>query len=746
MGLFDHFPYTNVHELNLDWILRMMKALEAAWEAFTAGNSLQFADPMLHDVTKTYAKNTIVLDGNGNAYVSLQAVPVGVGLQNGDYWLMVFDYEAFIEKVNKNFTANYYRGSYRATAAMAIGDWLTVDDVLYKATAAIAVDDVLEDGVNITHFTLEDFIKAFMQSANQLIQQYKNDIDASELLYRQQLAQDIANTTSSLQTQLNQAISGATVDSEVINARVGWNNTVYATLRDAIVTQILHSIHSVEALDATAWANYSNDYNELPADSIFIVNTSSGISNAPTATFIGNIITANYDTVKNGMVQIATTSQNVTYIRIRWSGTWRAWKELAYASQTILTAISLNSAAWANYSNDYDNLDVNRLYQVADSTGISNAPVSGFIGTVLTFNYDTIKNGEVQIATTSQNVLYMRIRWAGSWRAWKHIADIDDIASLAVVPVDHDIDATAWLDYNSSYDDLPINRILRVVDSSGITNAPTDSFIGTVLTFNYDTGVKNGEMQIAITSQNVIYTRIRWAGNWRAWKKLATASDVDSVKNDMIKLSSIRGLNDFIVIGDSITVSQSWLTNNTYVEVKSWASIMADMMGRTATLFAAGGRSTTDFLADASYSTAMADTSQFAILFLGINDVNESTPIGTAASIGTNDGTFIGNYDKILTDLLVNHEFVFCLNIPAILQSNPILPDYNDAIVTAIDNRSHVYLLDIMQHDDLLNPFFQYGHLSSIGYATLAGIVADAIAAYMPTKTFFKGAVDNFYN
>ena len=241
MGLFDHFPYTNVHELNLDWVLSMMKALEAEWDQFTAGNSLTFADPMLHDISKTYAKNTIILDSNGNAYVSLQAVPVGVGLQNGDYWLMVFDYEAFIEKINKNFTSRYYRGSYRATAAMALGDWLTVDDVLYKATDAIAVDDVLEAGVNIEHFTLEDFIKAFMYSANQLIQQYKNDIDASELLYRQQLAGDIQNTTASLQAQLDAAIAGVTVDSEVINARVGQNYETYATLKDALDGQFLEA-------------------------------------------------------------------------------------------------------------------------------------------------------------------------------------------------------------------------------------------------------------------------------------------------------------------------------------------------------------------------------------------------------------------------------------------------------------------------------------------------------------------------
>lgn len=27
MGLFDHFPYTNVHELNLDWVLDVVKEL-----------------------------------------------------------------------------------------------------------------------------------------------------------------------------------------------------------------------------------------------------------------------------------------------------------------------------------------------------------------------------------------------------------------------------------------------------------------------------------------------------------------------------------------------------------------------------------------------------------------------------------------------------------------------------------------------------------------------------------------------
>ena len=157
MGLFDHFPYTNVHELNLDWVLSMMKALEAAWETFTAANSLTFADPLTWSAIKSYPKNTIVLDDNGNAYLSLQEVPRGIATSNSDYWLMIFDYEAFIEKINKNFTGRYYRNDNTANTNIPTGGWLTLDDILYKATTDIIEGNTLVPGSNIIHFTIEDF-------------------------------------------------------------------------------------------------------------------------------------------------------------------------------------------------------------------------------------------------------------------------------------------------------------------------------------------------------------------------------------------------------------------------------------------------------------------------------------------------------------------------------------------------------------------------------------------------------------
>ena len=232
------YPYTDFHELNLDFLLRSMEELKKAFASFTASNSLIFAEPLLHDLSKSYAKNTLVLDPDGNAYISVQAVPVGIQLSDSSYWLMVFNFEEYTEKANKNFTVNYLRDTTRAPQAYAVGDWIVLDDVLYKATAVIAADDLLEVGTNIVHFTVEQFLKDFTTSIVQTVNQYKNDIDASELAYRQQLALDIANTTANLQAQLDVAISGATVDSEVINARVGADGVTYNTLGTAINTQL----------------------------------------------------------------------------------------------------------------------------------------------------------------------------------------------------------------------------------------------------------------------------------------------------------------------------------------------------------------------------------------------------------------------------------------------------------------------------------------------------------------------------
>lgn len=58
MGIFEHFPYTNFHNLNLDRILERTKAAEAAAQAAEAATEAAAADMAAADANATLALNT----------------------------------------------------------------------------------------------------------------------------------------------------------------------------------------------------------------------------------------------------------------------------------------------------------------------------------------------------------------------------------------------------------------------------------------------------------------------------------------------------------------------------------------------------------------------------------------------------------------------------------------------------------------------------------------------------------------
>lgn len=161
MGLFDHFPYTNFHELNLDWMLNALRELEHTINDFVAINALKYADPIQWNITSQYEKNTIVIDPQtGTAYISVQPVPAGVSLTNTDYWTIVFDLSMFIDKAAKNLTDHVEGQTNTATFNSSVGDWLIWYDVLYKVIAPINAGDTYVVNSNIEKITVEDIIKA----------------------------------------------------------------------------------------------------------------------------------------------------------------------------------------------------------------------------------------------------------------------------------------------------------------------------------------------------------------------------------------------------------------------------------------------------------------------------------------------------------------------------------------------------------------------------------------------------------
>lgn len=157
MGVFDQFPYTNFHELNLDWILQALKEIEKTMDQFVSINALKYADPIQWNITTQYEKNTIVIEPNsGTAYISVQPVPAGVNIDNTDYWTVVFDLGMFVVRAAKNLCSLYEEDTTNtATQYLYTNDWFVWGDTLYRVLSNIIPGDQFVIGSNIEHFTIE---------------------------------------------------------------------------------------------------------------------------------------------------------------------------------------------------------------------------------------------------------------------------------------------------------------------------------------------------------------------------------------------------------------------------------------------------------------------------------------------------------------------------------------------------------------------------------------------------------------
>lgn len=156
--LFNEYPYMNLTDINLDWIIRMIKKLRNDIDDFVNINTIKYADPIIWDITKQYEMNTVVVDGlDGTAYISTRPVPVGVAVTNPDYWTVIFNYGESIADL-KSTIAHNEGISTTATEAMHPGNLAYVLGGLYKVTTEMPAGTAYIVGSNIIEYTIEEYL------------------------------------------------------------------------------------------------------------------------------------------------------------------------------------------------------------------------------------------------------------------------------------------------------------------------------------------------------------------------------------------------------------------------------------------------------------------------------------------------------------------------------------------------------------------------------------------------------------
>ncbi len=96
------YPYSNLHDLNLDWIIRKLVEQDETIKNFINLSTIKYADPIDWNITTQYEANTVVFDPDSmKAYISTQPVPSGVSLDNTDYWTVIFDLTSLIDNYDQ---------------------------------------------------------------------------------------------------------------------------------------------------------------------------------------------------------------------------------------------------------------------------------------------------------------------------------------------------------------------------------------------------------------------------------------------------------------------------------------------------------------------------------------------------------------------------------------------------------------------------------------------------------------------
>ena len=199
-------PYTNFHDLNLDWIMETLNEFNTKLTNFVSLATIKYADPIQWDITSQYEANTVVVDSNGNAYLSVQPVPPGVSLDRAEFWTKIGNFDALWADVKKAITPNDEGHSPTATAARAVNDLVWVNGALVRVTRAMITGDAYVPGSNCvsssTNEVLHYLITAFNEGLSAEKQARKDaDSNLQTAIDTEKQAQEDAD--SNLQTAIN---------------------------------------------------------------------------------------------------------------------------------------------------------------------------------------------------------------------------------------------------------------------------------------------------------------------------------------------------------------------------------------------------------------------------------------------------------------------------------------------------------------------------------------------------------------
>lgn len=254
------FPHTKFFESDLRELIKQVFIMNDLVTNFVSINAIKYADPIQWNITKSYEKNTVVIDGNsGVAYISVRPVPAGVALTREQYWTKVFDLSVFITKGAANFARSYEeQPTTTATMSTNEGEWVVWDTTLYKALTNIHPGDRYVPDGNIRRMTVEDFYDVLKSIIDNEVHERETGDDALELALNEE-----TEIRGEADAALHQEIVKESVDRENADSTLQDNIDAEAHAREDADTLINNKIGNLANLNTIAKSSIVNAINSI---------------------------------------------------------------------------------------------------------------------------------------------------------------------------------------------------------------------------------------------------------------------------------------------------------------------------------------------------------------------------------------------------------------------------------------------------------------------------------------------------
>lgn len=200
----------------------MVSKVIEVMQQYIETSSISYADPIQWDITKQYPRNTVVVTVNGDGYLSTQPVPIGIDIDNEDYWTKIGNFSELWGSVKLAITPVDEKLKTTASAARSVNDLVWLNNDLYVITKAMDAGTRYIEGTNCKKTDIGEQLN----DLNTKVENNKSSVDDSI----RKINTNIENINTNLNNKINKDTVG-NLDQTVsgnMNQTVDGNVTVTA--------------------------------------------------------------------------------------------------------------------------------------------------------------------------------------------------------------------------------------------------------------------------------------------------------------------------------------------------------------------------------------------------------------------------------------------------------------------------------------------------------------------------------------